>query len=163
MTSRGDVIVIERSGGTVIKYTADAHQIRQIKLSSDINLARVYHAIETSTGTSILISLAYNPKKNLHPAVCEVSFEGHIIKSFDLLSNSYPSNTTTDADGNVYVPDTGYCRVLILDSSLNLRRAIQMTNDPYLLSYSQETKQLIVAGHYRNSEFLQPIISFLLQ
>ena len=161
MTSGGDVIVLERSGGTVTKYTADAQQIRQIKLSSGIKLTRVYHAIETSTGTSVLISGTYRTKNNiLHTAVFEVSYEGHIIKSSDLLSNFFffedlPSNstsynTTTDADGNVYVPDRHYNRVLILDSRLNLRRAIQMTNYLHFLSYSQETKQLIVAP-YHNS------------
>ena len=95
MTPRGDVIVLERSRGTVTKYTADAQQIRQIELSSDIDPARVYHAMETSTGTSILISYAYTTKNSLtHLAVSEVSYEGHIIKSFDLLSHSYRMNVS---------------------------------------------------------------------
>ena len=151
MTSRGDVIVLERSGGTVTKYTADAQQIRQIKLSSDIVPAWPYPAIETSTGTSVLISGMYRIKNIIvRSAVFEVSYEGHIIKSFDFPLRSLSHSTTTDADGNVYIPDGQYNRVLILDSRLNLRRAIQMINNPYLLSYSQETKQLIVE-QYLNS------------
>ena len=164
MTSRGDVIVLERSGSTVIKYTADAQQIRLIKLSSDIESAWSNHAIEISTGTSVLISGTYKTKDYIaHPAVFEVSFEGHIIKSFDLLSTSCPYNIATDADGNVYVPDRQYSRVLILDSRLNLRRAIQMTNNQNFVSYSQETKQLIVV-QYHNShpdEISKTIISII--
>ena len=164
MTSRGDVIILERSGDTVTKYTADAQQICQIKLSSDIEPASPYHAIETSTGTSILISCIYTMNNNiLHPVVCEVSYDGHIIKSFDVLPNSYPYTIATDADGNVYVPDRQYSRVLILDSSLNLRRVIQMTNYLHYLSYSQETKQLI-AVQYLNShpgEIVKTIISII--
>ena len=111
MTSRGHVISVGYPN-TVFKYTADAKLVRQIKLSNDILL--VSHAIETSTGTSILISCAYKTAtKDKRPAVCEVIDGGHIIRSFDIQSpwvsviDMFSSSwyaMTTDADSNVYVP-----------------------------------------------------------
>ena len=140
---------------TVCKYTADAKLVRQIKLSDDIR--RVTHAIETSTGTNILIICDYKTAtKDIHPAVCEVTDDGHIIRSFDIQSlRDSVSYTlpfpwlamTIDADNNVYVLDEKGRRVIILDSRLNLRRVIQMRDTPSCMSYSQETKQLIVGHH----------------
>ena len=149
MTSRGHVIAAEYPN-TVFKYTADAKLARQIQLSNDI--LRVSHAIETTAGTSILISCDYKTD----PAVCEVTDEGHIIRSFDIQSlrdsviDRVPSprcRMTTDADSNVYLLVRGVPRVIILDSKLNLRRVLQMRDNTECLSYSRETKQLIV-GHY---------------
>ena len=154
MTSRGHVVIAAGYPNTVFKYTADTKLERQIKLSNNILL--VSHAIETSTGTSILISCDYKTaSKFRHPAVCEVTDEGHIIRSFDIQSLwdsvivTVPfswSSMTTDADSNVYFLGKGGQQVIILDSRLNLRRVIQTRGVLRCLTYSQETKQLIV-GH----------------
>ena len=152
MTSRGHVIVLARSG-TVIKYTADAEIIRELRLSSD--MVPAYYAIETWTGTSILISgMCKTTAKGIHRGVYEVSYEGHIIRSFtplrdldigSLLISSF--SMTTDADNNVYVLELN--RVITLDSSLNLGRVIQITDTSLNMIYSQETKQLIVGCRCR--------------
>ena len=153
MTSRGHVILTEYPA-TVTKYTDDAEIIHQIKLASDIKEA--YQAIETYTGASILISCEYtSTDKNRHQGVCEVTYEGHIIRYFQVQS-FWDSVTdgpllvfplTTDADSNVYVLDRIENRVIILNSSFNLRRVMQLKDSLQYLRYSHETKQLIV-GQY---------------
>ena len=120
MTSRGHVIAVEYTN-TVFKYTADAKLAREIKLSNDI--LRVFHAIETSTSTSILISCKYKTAtKDIH-AVCEVADGGQIIRSVDIQSlqdsviDILPSPwfpMTTDADSNVYGLGNGEPRLIIV-------------------------------------------------
>ena len=153
VTSHGHVIVAKKPT-TVIMYTADTKIVSQTKLSSDME--DVSHVIETSTGTSILISCTHKTAtKDVHAGVCEVTYEGQIIRLFhvephrDFLfyRSLFSSLITTDAHSNVYVLDGDEDRVIVLDSRVNLRRVIQMTYSPHSLSYSRETKQLVV-GHY---------------
>ena len=72
------------------------------------DMGEVSHVTETSTGTRIQISCKH-----------------------------FPFSITTHAYNNVYVVGRKENRVKILDSRLNLRRAIQMKDMPKCLSYSR--------------------------
>jgi len=163
VSSSGNVLLVARSFTVEIYGGSDAKLIRRITLPRD--MIDIYHAVETSSG-NILVCHGRNTKtQDGLKRVCELTPEGVMIRSFGgkqgLGDNSLdnPLALAIDAEGNVYVPDTGNRRVVILDSTLNLRGVILTRNErekigPIFVSYSPETRQLMVL--LSKLEFYEP-------
>jgi len=153
VSSSGNVLLVARSFTVEIYGGSDAKLIRRITLPRD--MIDIHHAVETSSG-NILVCHGRNTEiQDGLQRVCEVTPEGRMIRSFGGKQGSgdgslgNPLALAIHAEGNVYVPDTGNRRVVILDSTLNLRRVIQTRNErekigPIFVSYSPETCQLMV-------------------
>jgi len=128
-------------------------QLRQFDAAGGDELRRVglpdymlpLHAVESPTATFIVCHR--NPQLSQWQ-VSEVSTEGQVLRQFSGSLGS-PARIAVDRQGNIFVADCGYCRILLLDAQLALRRVIidehQLRDKkPERLCYMDQSGQLLV-------------------
>jgi len=144
VTSHGHVLVPRER--RVYIYNSDANRVSTVTLSSVVY--NIIHAAETSSGTFII---NYIGEKDRLYHISEVTMNGDVIRSYvaprgeEKYQYIDPKHLAIDEVDNIYVADESNDRVLILNSTLRLRRIIQYTA-ANRLCYSKETRQLIVGN-----------------
>jgi len=128
-------------------------QLRQFDAAGGDELRRVglpdymetYHAVESPTATFIVF---HRNTQLAQYQVSEVSTECQVLRQFSG-SLSSPAHIAVDRQGNIFVADCGYCRILLLGAQLALRRVVideHQLNDrwPSRLCYTEQSGQLLV-------------------
>jgi len=146
--------VLVPRGKDIFIYDSDTNLVNTVTLPSVENF--LHHVIETSSGTFIISSRGENDRLD---HISEVTMNGDVIRSYNaprgeeeyqVIDSQY---LAIDDEDNIYVADCSNGRVLILNSTLRLRRIIEYTaagrsGSPRRLSYSKDTRQLIVGLIY---------------
>jgi len=128
-------------------------QLRQFNAAGGGELRRVrlpdymlpLHAVESPTATFIVCHRNIQLKQW---QVSEVSTERQVLRQFSR-SLGWSGHIAVDRPGNIFVADCGYCRILLLDAQLALRRVVideHQLNDrwPSRLCYTEQSGQLLV-------------------
>jgi len=148
VTSRGQVLI--RSGQDISIYGSDSNLVSTVPLPNTVGYLN--HVVETSSGTFII---SHSKKNDPLYHLSEVTINGDIIRTFvaPLGEEEYQvidaHHIAIDDVDNIYVADYDNKRVLILNSTLRLRKTIRNTetgtrSKPWRLCYSKETRQLII-------------------
>jgi len=154
VTSHGHVLA--HRGRNVSIYDSDANLVSTCTLPSEMKY--LTQVVETSSGTFIISHRGENDRLNY---ISEVTMNGDVIRSYDAPRGKKryqvndPMHVAIDDEDNIYVVDCSNDRVLILNSTLRLRRIIEysaagLRGSPGRLCYSKDTRQLIVGvlfGH----------------
>jgi len=130
----------------LIQFDSVGDELKRVQLPDDM---LPWHAVESPTG-SFIVSL-YNSQLEQHQVV-EVNNVGVVLRNFSgsrLSSLGETPHVAVDSDGHIFVADWVNHRILLLDSQLNLRRAIidkhQLNNEkPWRLCYNEQSGQLLV-------------------
>jgi len=128
-------------------------QLRQFDAAGGGELRRVglpdymepLHAVESPTATFIVGHFNTQLAQN---QVSEVSTEGQVLRQFSGSLGS-PVHIAVDRQGNIFVADCDYCRILLLDAQLALRRVVideHQLNGRWSprLCYTEQSGQLLV-------------------
>jgi len=169
VTSRGQVLLSGLQYQFSI-YDSDANLVRIVRLAAAGPMVLVHRVVETSSGTFIVwysdgnfendnrrhaMYGVLNFKESiLRHGISEVTISGDVIRSYDARQDEQEYQVldtdylTIDDKDNIYVADQHNERVLILNSTLCLRRIIQtqklQRESPARLYFSKDTSQLIV-------------------
>jgi len=132
----------------------DGRQLRQFDTAGGDERRRVglpdcmhpSHAVESPTATFIVCH--YNSQL-AQLQVSEVSTEGQVLRQFSGSSLGGSAYIAIDRQGNIFVADSGYRHILLLDAQLALRRVIidarQLSDRwPRRLCYTDQSGQLLV-------------------
>jgi len=148
--SGGRVLVLGDQPPRLDVYGADSQPAYTVFLPN--HMRELQHAVESPTGNFIVCHGALTSPVQ---RVCEVTTDGTLIRSYggrrgdeDGQLNS-PTHLAVDTDGRVFVADRHNCRIVMLDSKLQLCRVIstggEATGDnPLRLCYNAESKRLMV-------------------
>jgi len=129
----------------LIQLDAGGDELGRVRLPGDMDT--VQHAVQSPTGTFIVSH--YNTQLNQWQ-VSEVNTEGRVLCEFNRCpSLREPEHIAIDSQGNIFVANSGYSHILLLDAQLVLRRVIideHQLNDkrPRRLYYNEQSAQLIV-------------------
>jgi len=123
---------------------AGGDELRRVGLP---NYMKPLYAVESPTGTFIVDH--FNTQLS-EEQVSEVSTEGQVLRQFSRSSHGCPGHIAVDRQGNIFVADWAYRRILLLDAQLALRRVIiderQLNGrTPLRLCYTEQSGQLLVA------------------
>jgi len=159
VSSCGHVLITSIDLASIIIYGPDAFHLRTVKLCSPMTV--IPHVKGSSLSGNFLLGGSWNDWSNI---LCEVSSEGELICSYDIMARQESTSAkhlATDVNGNIYVADSNNYRVLVFDSNLCIRRVIQTNGrrgdkGPWWVCYSQDTQHLIV----RLDNFCIDIYSF---
>jgi len=129
-------------------------QLRQFDAAGGDELRRVglpdymepWHAVESPTATFIV---GHSNTQLSQWQVSEVSTEGQVLRQFSGSSLGWPEHIVVDRQGNIFVADSGYRHILLLDAQLALRRVIidaRQLNGRWSqrLCYTEQSGQLLV-------------------
>ena len=129
-------------------------QLRQFDTAGGDELRRVdlpdymspLHAVESPTATFIV---GHYNSQLAQLQVSEVSTEGQVLRQFSGSSLGGSAYIAIDRQGNIFVADSGYRHILLLDAQLALRRVIidarQLNGRrPWRLCYTDQSGQLLV-------------------
>jgi len=140
------LLVTSHSGRQLRQFdTAGGDELRRVGLP---DYMEPEHAVESPTATFIVGHR--NPQlAQCQWQVSEVSTEGQVLRQFSG-SLGRPQHIAVDRQGNIFVADYDYRRILLLDAQLALRRVIidaRQLNDrlPWRLCYLEQSGQLLVA------------------
>jgi len=128
---------------------AGGHELRRVGLP-DYIIPR--HAVESPTGTFIVVHQKTQLNQYRVSEVSEVSTEGQVLRQFRGSRFSWLQHVAVDRHGNIFVADSDTRRILLLDAQLSLRRVIidarQLNNSqPFRLCYTEQSGQLLVSRH----------------
>jgi len=143
------LLVTSHTGRQLRQFdTAGGDELRRVRLP---DYMEPWHAVESPTATFIVghQKTQLNQSQLAHCQVSEVSTEGQVLRQFSG-SLSRPEHIAVDRQGNIFVADYEYRRILLLDAQLALRRVIidaRQLNDrlPWRLCYLEQSGQLLVA------------------
>jgi len=110
------------------------------------------HTVESPSGTYIV---GHDNTQLDQYQVSEVNTEGQVLRQFSG-SLGWCPHIAADSHGNIIVEDFKYCRILLLDAKLALRRIIidehQLSyKQPRRLCYVEQSGQLLVGFFGSNS------------
>jgi len=140
------LLVTSHSGRQLRQFdTAGGDELRRVGLP---DYMEPEHAVESPTATFI-VGHRNTPLAQCQWQVSEVSTEGQVLRQFSG-SLSRPQHIAVDRQGNIFVADYDYRRILMLDAQLALRRVIidarQLNGKPpRCLCYTEQSGQLLVA------------------
>jgi len=127
----------------LIHLDAGGDELRRVPLPDYMH---PHHAVESPSGTFIV---SHSNTQLKQQQVSEVNTEGQVLRQFSGSSLGQPLHILADSRGNIIVADTFYCRILLLDAKLALRRVIvdeHLLNyqKPWRVCYVEQSGQLLV-------------------
>jgi len=136
------LLVTSFSGKQLIHLDAGGDELRRVPLPGYMDPS---HAVESPSGTFIV---SHRNTQLDQSQVSEVNTEGQVLRQFSG-SLGRPQRIATDLHGNIIVADMLYCRILLLDAKLALRRVVidehQLNyQKPFRLCYAEQSGQLLV-------------------
>jgi len=142
-------LLVTSSDNQLIHLDAGGGEFRRVPLP-DYMAPR--HAVESPSGTFIV---GHGNTQLDQDQVSEVNTEGRVLRQFSG-SHGEPLHIAADSRGNIIVADILYCRILLLDAKLALRRVIMDEHQlsyklPRRLCYMEQSGQLLVGCFGSNS------------
>jgi len=143
------LLVTSFSGRQLIHLDAGGDELRRVPLP---DYMKPWHAVESPSGTFIV---GHGNTQLDQDQVSEVNTEGRVLRQFSG-SHGEPLHIAADSRGNIIVADILYCRILLLDAKLALRRVIMDEHQlsyklPRRLCYMEQSGQLLVGSFGSNS------------
>jgi len=143
------LLVTSSSGQQLIHLDAGGDELRRVPLPDYMYPC---HAVESPSGTYIV---GHRNTQLDQWQVSEVNTEGQVLRQFSG-SLGRPQRIAADLHGNIIVADMLYCRILLLDAKLALRRVIMDEHQlnyrqPFRLVYMEQSGQLLVGFSGSNS------------
>jgi len=136
------LLVTSFIGNQLIHLDAGGDELRRVPLPGYMDPS---HAVESPSGTFIV---GHGNTQLGQDQVSEVNTEGQVLRQFSgSLGDSL--HIAADSHGNIIVADMLYCRILLLDAKLALRRVIMDEHqlnyrEPRRLCYVEQSGQLLV-------------------
>jgi len=136
------LLVTSFSDKQLIHLDAGGDELRRVPLPDYMYPS---HAVESPSGTFIV---GHGNTQLDQPQVSEVNTEGQVLRQFSG-SLGAPEHIAADSHGNIIVADMLYCRILLLDAKLALRRVIMDEHQlnyqkPWRVCYMEQSGQLLV-------------------
>jgi len=136
------LLVTSYAPNELMQFDADGTEQRRVSLPEG---KAPYHAVESPTGNLIVV---HSNTQQKQWQVSEMDTEGQMLNHFSE-SLYWPDHIAVDSQGNIFVADTGNCRILLLDAQLMAFQVIidqdlLNTKEPRRMSYIKQTGQLLV-------------------